>query len=72
MMEKPEFSPYGRYLINVDERKKPGPNYFHDTYGIVPLCNLDDVPKTSKSRFNNPKWAVERGYVKCGTCVVLT
>jgi hypothetical protein len=71
-MEKPEFSPYGRYLINVDERKVPGPNYFHDTYGIVPECNLDAVPKTSKSRFNNPKWAASRGFIECQHCTERT
>jgi len=65
---KPEFSIYGRYLLNVDERKVPGPTYFHDGDNLTDICGLKTVPTNSISRFNNVQWAISRGYDKCKEC----
>lgn len=66
---KPEFTPYGRYLLNVDDRKTPGPTFFHDTDNISEACGLANAPTNSLSRFNNNEWAIERGYKPCMNCV---
>lgn len=64
----PEFSPYGRYLLNVDERKTPGATYFHDTQNSVVECGIESIPTGSVSRFNNKEWAGQRGYQACEYC----
>ena len=66
--QQPQFSPYGRYLLNVDERKTEGPTYFHDTQSAKVECGIEVVPTGSVSRFNNKAWAISRGYVPCGAC----
>lgn len=67
-IEKPEFSIYGRYLLNVDERKTPGTTYFHDTEYLQDKCGVQSVPSGSLSRFNNKVWATSRGFVQCNHC----
>lgn len=66
---KPEFSPFGRYLIDVQNRKDVStPNHYHDIEHIKDECRLDLVPAGSQSRFNNLEWAAQRGYVPCPQC----
>lgn len=65
---KPEFSPYGRYLLNVDERKTEGATYFHDTQNSVVECGIESIPSSSVSRFGNKAWATQRGYEVCPYC----
>lgn len=69
-LPKPEFSPYGRYLLNVDERKVEGPTYVHDTQNFKPECKIEDMPSGSVSRFNNLQWSIKRGFKKCPHCLV--
>lgn len=64
----PEFTPVGRYLLNVDERRIEGPTYFHDTENLTDLCEVVNIPTGSMSRFNNKAWAVQRGYTACEYC----
>lgn len=66
---KPEFSPYGRYLLNVDDRKTEGATYFHDTQNSVVECGLESIPTGSVSRFNNKTWATQRGFEPCRYCM---
>lgn len=66
--QQPQFSPYGRYLLNVDERKTEGATYFHDTQHSVVECGIESIPSNSVSRFNNKAWAVQRGYTPHGAC----
>jgi hypothetical protein len=68
--EDPQFSATGRYAINVQEHKAPGPTRFHDTETALKECGLAAIPKGSMSRFNNPKWAVQRGYTPCNLCIL--
>jgi hypothetical protein len=69
----PEFSPYGRYLVDVDARRKAreegGTTYFHDTENLTRKCNLDSTPDTSRSRFNSRQWAVQVGFEPCPNCL---
>lgn len=65
---RPEFSPYGRYLIDVDERKVEGPTYIHDTENFRDECHIEGIPSGSQSRFNTLAWALSRGYLKCEFC----
>lgn len=67
-IQPPEFSPYGRYLLNVDHRKEEGPTYFHDTQNAKPECLIETFPANSVSRFNNRTWAAQRGYTPCSEC----
>lgn len=64
----PQFSPYGRYLLNVDERKIEGATYFHDTQNAKLECRIESMPTNSVSRFGNKAWAVSRGYTPCVHC----
>ena len=64
----PEFSPYGRYLLNVDERKVEGATYFHDTQHSGVECGIESMPTGSVSRFDNRGWAISRGYMPCVHC----
>lgn len=66
--EKPDFSPQGKYFIDVDERKQEGSNHFHDVDNFSEACNLENVKPNSIAHFNNRKWAIQRGYVPCGGC----
>lgn len=66
--QQPQFSPIGRYLINVEERKVEGPTYFHDLESMIETCGLADMPPKSISRFNNKAWAIQRGYTPCPNC----
>lgn len=66
--EQPQFSPYGRYLLNVQERKVPGHTYFHDTQNSVVECGIESMPSSSISRFNGLQWAISRGYTPCEYC----
>lgn len=65
---QPQFSPYGRYLFNVDERKTEGATYFHDTQNAKVECGLELMPSNSISRFNNKAWAIQRGLTPCSEC----
>lgn len=67
--QQPQFSPYGRYLLNVEDRKTKGATYFHDTQEAKVECGLESVPSGSASRFNNKAWAAERGYSPCRYCL---
>lgn len=67
--QQPQFSPYGRYLLNVEERKTEGATYFHDTYNVKVECGIESMPTNSVSRFNNKSWAQQRGYTQCPLCV---
>lgn len=67
---QPEFSPYGRYLLNVQERKTEGQTYFHDTQNSKPECQIESMPSSFISRFNNLSWATNRGYTPCKECQV--
>lgn len=64
----PEFSPFGRYLLNVEDRKVQGPTFFHDTENFKEECGIEVTPSGSQSRFNNLNWALKRGYLKCEFC----
>lgn len=64
----PAFNPYGRYLLNVDERKVEGLTYFHDTQNSKPECQIESMPSGSISRFQNKSWATQRGYTQCTVC----
>ena len=66
---RPEFSPYGRYLLNVDERKTPGATYFHDTQNSKVECCIESIPTGSVSRFNSKSWAQQRGLEPCEHCI---
>lgn len=66
--QQPQFSPYGRYLLNVDDRKTPGATYFHDTQNSKVECAIESIPTGSVSRFNNKAWALQRGYESCSYC----
>lgn len=66
--QQPKFSPYGRYLLDVQERKQEGANYFHDTQSSRVECGIESIPSGSISRFNNRAWAVQRGYQPCRYC----
>lgn len=65
----PQFSPVGRYLINVEERKIEGPTYFHDTQNFKEECGIEKIATSSASRFDNPDWARQRGYTQCQECM---
>lgn len=68
----PQFSPVGRYLINVDARKTAlaagQPALFHDTQNFKEECGLGEVPTTSHSRFDNMTWALQRRFIRCANC----
>lgn len=71
-LAKPEFSPYGRYLIDVDarheSRSKGEKSVFHDTENVKETCGLEGIDTGSMSRFNNLNWALGRGYIRCPEC----
>lgn len=67
-IQPPQFTPVGRYLINVEERKVEGPTYFHDTENLTDQCEIVNIPTSSMSRFNGKAWAIQRGYEPCGYC----
>lgn len=62
----PEFSLTGRYVIDVSTRKENP--VFHDIENAVEACGLDSVAAGNKSRFNNPRWALSRGFRQCSYC----
>lgn len=64
----PEFSPYGRYILNVGDRKLEGATYFHDSHESKVECQIESIPSGSMSRFNNRAWALQRGYESCSHC----
>ena len=66
--QQPQFSPYGRYLLNVDDRKVEGATYFHDTENAKVECGIESMPTKSVSRFGNRSWALQRGYLPCEHC----
>lgn len=66
---KPNFSPVGRYLLDVRQRlDKTTPNYIHDTQNFQLECHIEDIPSGSVSRFESLPWALARGYKKCSFC----
>lgn len=64
----PQFSPTGRYLLNVAERREPGDTFFHDTFNFTDECGIQDMNTNSISRFNNAGWALRRGFKRCEHC----
>lgn len=62
----PEFSPYGRYLIDVSTRKENP--IFHDTYGDLSFCEIEKIPSGSITRFDSKIWATTRGFKSCEKC----
>lgn len=68
-IQPPKFSVTGRYLLNVKDRKEPGPTYFHDTQNIKEQCGLELIPTNSMSRFDNKAWAIQREYTPCSFCI---
>jgi hypothetical protein len=68
----PQFSPYGRYMINLIERKvareNNQPTTFHDSENLKDECNIQEVEANYLSRFNNPDWAKQADYKPCSHC----
>lgn len=65
---KPEFSPLGRYVLMVSDRKIEGPTYYHDSQTFVEACGLNQIDTSHMSRFGNTVWAKQRGYRPCPHC----
>lgn len=63
---KPEFSPVGRYLIDVSVRKTNP--VFHDSEYLQDACHIEEIISGNMSRFNSKAWATQRGFVPCVYC----
>lgn len=70
-MIRPDFTPYGRYLIDVSSRKVTretgGSVLFHDMENLKEECEVTTLASLI-ARFNNTDWALQRGYSKCQYC----
>lgn len=63
----PNFSPFGRYVIDVRVRRTEG--IFHDTQGNAEDCGIENIPIGAMTRFDSKEWAIQRGFVPCEHCV---
>lgn len=64
--QQPSFGPYGRYLLNIKERKEAP--IFHDSQNLKVECGIEEVSTDFISRFDNRAWAIQRGYTTCPSC----
>lgn len=68
----PQFSPTGRYVLDIRERYYTdliGKPVFHDSENYQEECHIELIPANYMSRFDSLGWGLRRGYARCNHCL---